>query len=152
MAVAAEELKEEEVPEEGEEGDDAYKNLGKRKKRVPFENIMRKINPETKGFYQSIVTELRKYKFNDRISIPGETFSFKRERFIFITVVGTTLRVYFRLDPKQFYGSTIPMKDASDVKKYQDIPSFLKIKSNLAVKRTIELAKKLAEENGIAEA
>ena len=96
-----------------------------------------------------IVNALNEYEFNDRISIPGETFSYKRERLIFITFSGKTLKAHFKLSPRRFEDSPIPAKDASDVKKYEDIPMYLKIKSDLAARRVIALGRELAEKHEV---
>ena len=133
---------------ENEQGD-FFDTLGKRRKRIPFQNKIRRAAPETRGRYRDIVNALREYGFTDRMSIPGETFSYKRKRLIFVTMAGKTLKVHFALDPKEFENSTIPMKDASEAKKFADIPSYLKIKSDLAVRRVIALAQRLAEENNV---
>ena len=155
---AEEEDEEEEADEEEEsadpqsvstEPDNPFAELGQRKKRIPFENMIARSDKQTRARYREIVAALREYDFNDRKSIPGETFSYKRTRLVYVTMVGTTLRVYFKLDPKEFENSPIPAKDASDKKKYEDIPMFLKVKSNLAVKRVIELARRVAEENNV---
>ena len=143
-----EESEEDEEPQEVDPND-PFAGLGKRRKRVPFENKMRRAAPEVRARYKEIVKALNEYEFNDRKSIPGETFSYKRERLIFITFSGTTLKVHFKLDPKEYEDSPIPAKDASDVKKFEDIPLYLKIKSNLAVKRVIILAQRIIEERQI---
>jgi hypothetical protein len=83
------------------------------------------------------------------MSIPGETFSYKRKRLIFITMAGKTLKVHFAIDPREFADSAIPVKDASEAKKFEDIPSYLKVKSDLAVRRVIALAQRLAEEYNV---
>lgn len=134
--------------EEGEEGNE-FSGLGKRRKRVPFENKMRRADVDTRERYKFIVSELRQYDFNDRKSIPGETFSYKREKLIFITFSGSTLKVHFRLDPKDYEDSPIPAKDAGDAKKYEDVPLFLKIKSDLAARRVLLLAQKVIEEHNV---
>ena len=146
---AEDEDDEEEYEEGDEEDDDVFSKLGKRRKRVPFQKKISKAGPETKERYKEIVKALNEYDFNDRMSIPGETFSFKRERLIFITFSGKTLKVHFKLEPRDYIDSPIPAKDASDVKKYEDIPMYLKVKSNLAARRVIALGQELAEKYGV---
>ena len=143
-----EESDEEEAEGEGEEGNE-FSALGKRRKRVPFENKMRRADVDTRERYKFIVSELRQYDFNDRKSIPGETFSYKREKLIFITFSGSTLKIHFRLDPKDYEDSPIPVKDAGEAKKYEDVPLFLKIKSDLAARRALLLAQKVIEDNNV---
>ncbi len=145
------EEEEEEIEEEAEQGeeDDIFSKLGKRRKRIPFQKRIAKCDPDTKDRYKMIVNALNEYEFNDRISIPGETFSYKRERLIFLTFSGKTLKAHFKLSPRRFEDSPIPAKDASDVKKYEDIPMYLKIKSDLAARRVIALGRELAEKHEV---
>lgn len=142
-----EEVKEEE-PQEGDEEFD-FDQLGKRRKRIPFEKKVKRSTVDTRDRYQLIVSELRKYDFNDRMSIPGETFSYKREKLVFLTFSGNTLKVHFRLDPKEFIDSPLPIKDASEVKRFEEVPAFIKIKSDLAARRAVALGERVAEENGV---
>ena len=143
-----EEPEEEPELEEEPEDDNPFANL-KRKKTVPFETKLKKAKKEVKERYKMIVAALREYEFNDRKSIPGETFSYKRNKLVFITFSGASLKVHFKLDPKDFVDSPIPMKDASEVKKYEEVPAFLMVKSDLAARRVIKLATELAEANSV---
>ena len=153
----AEDEGEEDAEEEGEEAgegeadDNGFSGLGKRRKKIPFENKLRRAEFDTRERYKYIVSELRQYDLNDRKSIPGETFSYKREKLVFITFSGSTLKVHFKLDPKEFEDSPIPAKDASDTKKYEDTPMYLKVKSDLAARRVVALAKKVFEEHNVPE-
>ena len=146
-----EEGSEEPEGEEGEAGEGGFNGLGKRRKKIPFENKLRRAEFDTRERYKYIVSELRQYDLNDRKSIPGETFSYKREKLVFITFSGSTLKVHFKLDPKDFEDSPIPAKDASDTKKYEEIPVYLKVKSDLAARRVVLLAKKVFEEHQVPE-
>ena len=141
------EEEEEAEPVEGEE--DPFANLGKRRKRIPFENKIKRSKPETRERYKEIVNALREYDFNDRKSIPCETFSYKKEKMIVLTFSGQTLKAYFRLKPKDFADSPIPVKDASDVKKFEDTPLYLIIKSDLAARRVVALAQRVIDEHNI---
>lgn len=140
---------EKEVAEDEESDEFSFDDLGKRRKRIPFEKKIKRSTSDTRTRYQMIVSELRKYDFNDRTSIPGETFSYKREKLIFITFSGNTLKVHFRLNPKEFEDSPLPIKDASDVKRFEDVPAFIKIKSDLAARRAVALGERVAEENSV---
>ena len=139
---------EEDESEESIEGN-GFNELGKRRRQIPFENRLRKCGPQTRERYNVIVAALRKYKFNDRVSIGGETFSYKRNKIVYITFTGATLKVYFSLDPKEFEESSLPIRDASGMKKYAQTPSCLRIKSNLASRRAIALVERLAQENNV---
>ena len=146
-----EEEEDEEEVEDDEDEDTSgnFKNLGKRNKRVPFEKKIRKADLDTKARYNLIVNALREFDFNDRISIPGETFSYKREKLVFLTFSGKTLKAYFRLNAKDFEDSPIPVKDASELKKYESTPCYLKVKSDLAARRVVALATQVAKQNDV---
>ena len=144
-----EELSEEEevLVEEGE--DNPFAGLGKRRKRIPFENKVKRAKPEVTTRYRLIVSALREYGFNDRKSIPCETFSYKKEKMVILTFSGQTLKAYFRLNASDYVDSTIPLKDAEGIKKYEDTPSYLIIKSDLAARRVIQLAERIIQEHNI---
>ena len=147
----AEEKPEPEEPEDVEYDEDGnpFGGLGGRKERVPFEERLAKSSKEVREYYEALKKVLDEYVINDRFSIPGETFSFKREKLVFITFAGNTLKVYFALDPKEFADSTIPVKSAADVKKFEDTPSYLRIKSNLATRRAIYLVRRICTERRV---
>ena len=126
-----------------------YDKFGERRKTIPFENKVKRVKDATKNRYQIIVDGLRKYNFNDRISVHGETFSFKKRKLIYLTFIGETLKVYFRLKYKDYIDSTIPLKDASTIKKYKDTPTYLVIKSDLAARRVVLLGEKIVKQNRI---
>jgi len=126
-----------------------YSQLGDRRKFIPFENRIKHCKPETINRYKEIVKGINEYDVNDRFSIPGETFSYKKERLVLLNISGKTLKVYFKLDPTKFIDSTIPIKNVSNIKKYQDIPSCLVIKSDLAARRAINLAHDLFKDRKI---
>lgn len=141
----------EEVPqiEEKFNPNDFFATLNGRKKRVPFETKIKRSPQDVKDRYNELMNILRMYDFNDRISVPGETFSFKRERLIFVNLIGKTFRVYFRLDPKQYSDSKIPLIDCTVIKKFADVPLCIKIKSDLSVKRVQSLTEDIAKENNV---
>ena len=132
-----------------DENGNPFGNLGPRRKRIPFENKIKRSKPETRERYKIIVDALREFDFNDRKSIPCETFSFKKEKLIVLAFSGSTLKAFFRLNPAEYEDSPIPVKDATDVKKYQETPAYLVIKSDLAARRAVMLAERIAEERGI---
>ena len=144
-----EEKKEEPKEEEEFAEDGSFKNLSGRRRHIPFESKLKHSSKETREYYKEIVKAIREYKVSDRISIPGETVSYKRERLVFITFAGQTLKVHFALDPKEFEGSTIPVKDVSEVKKYEQTPAYLKVKSSLAARRAIMLAQRVLSEHKV---
>ena len=148
-------VEEEPAPEEpyeevrGEPVEGNFKGLNGRRRRIPFENKLKRSVPEVREHYKEIAHVIAEYKVNDRKSIPGETVSYKREKLVFITFSGKTLKVHFALDPKEFENSPLPIKDASDVKKYEQTPAYMRVKSGLAVRRSIDLIRRIMTEHKV---
>ena len=59
------------------------------------------------------------------------------------------MKVYFKLDPNEYLTSPIPVKDASKVKKYADVPALLDVRSDLSLKRAKELVDTVMANAGI---
>ena len=129
---------EEEAPAEA--GPDGLVIKGKRK-RKPFETRLRNSEYDLRHKYYDLRDYIKWYGLRNRVSIPGDTFSYKRQRYVFVTIVGKHLRVYLQLDPKDYADSTIPVEQA-EAKKYEDLPCLLRVKSDLAYRR----AKKLVDD------
>ena len=129
---------EEEAPAEA--GPDGLVIKGKRK-RKPFETRLRNSEYDLRHKYYDLRDYIKWYGLRNRVSIPGDTFSYKRQRYAFVTIVGKHLRIYLQLDPKDYADSTIPVEQA-EAKKYEDLPCLLRIKSDLAYRR----AKKLVDD------
>lgn len=62
-------------------------------------------------------------------------------------IAGKGLKIHYALDPADYEESTIPVKDYSHVKLYEEIPAQLKVRSDLSVKR----AKMLIDDICLAE-
>ena len=143
-----EEEPEEEDEEEEEEDDEAPAEVsadglvikGKRK-RKPFETRLRNSDYDLRHKYYDLRDYIKWYGLRNRVSIPGDTFSYKRQRYAFVTIVGKHLRIYLQLNPQDYADSTIPVEQA-EAKKYEDLPCLLRIKSDLAYRR----AKKLVDD------
>ena len=133
-----EEAEDEEAP--AEVGADGLVIKGKRKRR-PFELRLRNSEYDLRHKYYDLRDYIKWYGLRNRVSIPGDTFSYKRQRYVFVTIVGKHLRVYLQLDPKDYADSTIPVEQA-EAKKYEDLPCLLRVKSDLAYRR----AKKLVDD------
>ena len=155
----AEEADEDEDEEEGEE-EEEYEEVEevneageivkvKRKKRVKFETKLKNSVFDLRHKYYDLRDYIKWYGINNRISIPGDTFSYKRKKFAFITIVGKRLKLYLALDPAKYEDSPIPVERAS-AKKYMDVPCLLKIKSDLSYRRAKALVDAMMEEAGIA--
>lgn len=143
-----EEAVEEPVEEPAPADDDAPEADGdadggdaERKKRVPFAERLENADPDLKAKYDELSDYIRSYGIKNRVSIPGDTFSAHRERYVFLTITGKHIKAYFALDPASYYGSPIPVNESSS-KKYDDLKVVLRVKSDLSLKR----AKKLVDD------
>ena len=143
-----EEPEEEEDEEEDEDEEEAPAEAGPeglvikgKRKRKPFETRLRNSEYDLRHKYYDLRDYIKWYGLRNRVSIPGDTFSYKRQRYAFVTIVGKHLRIYLQLDPKDYAESTIPVEQA-EAKKYEDLPCLLRIKSDLAYRR----AKKLVDD------
>ena len=137
---------EEEDEEEGEEApaDDnapAGLNIKGKRRRASFETRLKNSEFDLRHKYYDLRDYIKWYGLRNRISIPGDTFSYKRQRYVFITIVGKHIRVYLNLDPNDYADSTIPVEPAL-AKKYEDLPCLLRVKSDLSYRR----AKKLVDD------
>ena len=134
--------KEEEEEDEAPvvEGPEGLVIKGKRK-RKPFETRLRNSVYDLRHKYYDLRDYIKWYGLRNRVSIPGDTFSYKRQRYVFVTIVGKHLRVYLNLNPDDYAESTIPVERA-EAKKYEDLPCLLRVKSDLAYRR----AKKLVDD------
>ncbi len=145
---------EEEDEEEGEEEQPADSNLpaglnikGKRR-RASFETRLKNSEFDLRHKYYDLRDYIKWYGLRNRISIPGDTFSYKRQRYVFVTIVGKHIRVYLGLDPNDYADSTIPVEPAT-AKKYEDLPCLLRVKSDLSYRRAKKLVDDVMQKIGI---
>lgn len=106
-------------------------------------------NDLVKERYSALKNELLSYKkAKARISWYAESFRLGKPTVAKITVRGKTLTLYLALSPDKLQGTKYHYKDVGGVKKYAQVPTCLKIKSNRAVRWAKELISLMAEENG----
>ena len=127
--------------------DDPFANMKKRH-RAKFENRIKSADQELRDKYYELRDYIRSYEVKDRLSVPGITFSLHRERYVFITIAGKKLKVYFALNPDDYKDSTIPVI-ANTSKKFEDLPTELKVKSDLSLKRAKTLVDDVMKAKGI---
>ena len=150
----AEEPKEEEPAEEAEETSEETESeedpFGKlrAKKRASFETRLKKSDADLRHKYYDLRDYIKSYGVNNRISIPGDTFSAHRERLVFLTITGKHMKAYFALDPKDYEKSPIPVESV-ETKKFQDVPTCLRIKSDLSFRRAQKLVDDLMTKKGL---
>ena len=145
----------EEEPEEEEEeeapADDNSPvglNIKGKRRRASFETRLKNSEFDIRHKYYDLRDYIKWYGLRNRISIPGDTFSYKRQRYVFVTIVGKHIRVYLNLDPANYADSTIPVEKA-EAKKYEDLPCLLRVKSDLSYRRAKKLVDDLMQKIGI---
>ena len=144
-----EEELEEEAPEEAP-ADNAPVGLairGKRR-RASFETRLKNSEFDLRHKYYDLRDYIKWYGMRNRVSIPGDTFSYKRQRYAFVTIVGKHIRIYLNLDPQAYADSTIPVERA-EAKKYEDLPCLLRVKSELSYRRAKKLVDDLMQKVGL---
>ncbi len=93
-----------------------------------------------KDYYGIIKNKLLSYrKVNSRISWHHEAFNFGRQQAAKINVRGKTLFLYLPLNPEDFDDTKYNFKDCSHIKKFEQLPFRVKIKSKRALQYTLEL-------------
>ena len=102
-----------------------------------------KLNLAT-GNQKDFYNEIREYilsfnKTRSRISFSYDNFFLGRKSIAKLTVRGKTLCMYVSLSPSEFMDTKYYPKDVSDIKKYEDTPMLIKIKSSRGVKFAKEL-------------
>jgi|GEM_PF-4770126 len=98
-----------------------------------------------KDYYALIVSALLSYKkVKSRMSWSCESFTLGRKTIAKLVVRGKTLALYLALDPKA-QDAKYFVRDCSEKKKYESVPSMIRIKSTRAVKYARELIAKMLE-------
>lgn len=128
--------------------DDRFALLAKRR-RAKFETRLKAADQDLRSKYYELRDYIRSYGLKDRMSIPGITFSLHRDRYVFITISGKKLKVYYALNPDDYAESTIPVI-ANSAKKYEDLPAEFKVRSDLSVKRAKILVDDVMKAKGVS--
>ena len=154
----AEDEVDEEEEDEGEDEEDEGQpedsnvpvglNIKGKRRRASFETRLKNSEFDLRHKYYDLRDYIKWYGLRNRISIPGDTFSYKRQRYVFVTIVGKHIRVYLGLDPNDYADSTIPVEPAT-AKKYEDLPCLLRVKSDLSYRRAKKLVDDLMQKIGM---
>lgn len=95
---------------------------------------------EQKAYYNEIKNLLLSYKkINSRVSWNYDSFNLGREKKVKIAFRGKTLVAFFALDPEKYSDSKYFPHDKGDVKKFEDTPMMVKIKTERSKNRALEL-------------
>jgi hypothetical protein len=132
--------------------DSPFTRTGKKKiVRIPFQTRMKYASEEQLANYDEIKNYLLSYRVKSRVSATGDTFRLQKVEYAKLTIAGKGLKLYIALDPNQYDDSTIPVDDVSNKKIYQNMPTALKIKSNLSLKRAKQLIDDLMLQRGLTQ-
>ena len=101
-----------------------------------FEQKLNMAKPVVRQYFKELTRYFVSLGFTPAVTKSSETFSYKNTKYAMITAAGKSgLKVYYKLDAKDYKNSTIPVKDVGEVKKYEKTPLLFVAKSDLAVKR-----------------
>ena len=104
-----------------------------------------------KSRYSVIKNKLLAYKkMKSRMSWSNETFRAGRPAFAKLAVRGRTISLYLALPTAEYADTKYRFEDVSDVKKYEQTPMRLKLRSDRSVKYACELISAAAERAGLA--
>ena len=110
--------------------------------RIPFEQKFEMADQSIKDAYTQIKNAAMSYGLRSRISNFGDTFKLNGPNkgvYLKLTIVGKTLRAYYKLNPKDYEGTTLPFEDVSDKKSYAETPLLLRVRSGLSLRRALAL-------------
>ncbi len=104
---------------------------------------------EIKEYYSTLKNELLSYsRVSSQINWSNDRYAYRGDTIAKIGVRGRTLCVYLALNPAEFPESTYHQKFAGDTKMYEKTPLMMKVKSGVALKRTLRLIELLMERVG----
>lgn len=141
---AEEEADEEELPVEEENNNEEIIDVPTDKlviRRTKFINKMKFTSDKTKEYYSQIKNLLLSYGTKNKVARRNEAFR-KSGLVAKISISGKSLRLHLPLDPndeERFPTSKYHQFSLADKKQYSEVPFTLKIKSDRALKRALEL-------------
>lgn len=136
---------EEPAPAEEAEAGNGFGDITRRS----FAEKLELADDDLRNKYEELKAEAARYGLKGRVSKSGDTYHLGRKNYLKIMIVGKTLRTYYALDPKEYAGSPIPVEDVSEKKAFADMPSMLRVKSNLSLRRAKTLLADMMKADGI---
>ena len=113
-----------------------------------FENKIKFASPKAKYYYNELKNALMVYKTKCRVSKKAEAFR-KNGLIAKLSVSGKSIRVHLALDPKAYDEGKYHHDDLGAKRAFKEVPFTMKIRSDLACKRAIELIDELAATKGL---
>ena len=114
--------------------------------RWSFTARLHRAPEELASYYTQLKNQLLSYKrVRSRVSWSYDTINYRREPIVKFAMRQKSLLVYLALDPAQFEDTKYFFTDASEKKKYEQVPMRLKIRGARGFKHASELIAILAE-------
>ena len=117
-------------------------------KRTPFPEKFAALDAEMKEKLFAIRSKLAEYELSERISIKGDLFSAHRVRYAFISLGRKVIKLSLNLDVMDYASSSIPVEENKG-SKLSDTPLLFRIRSDLSLKRALQLIEDMAEKHGL---
>lgn len=143
----AEEPAEEEAEAEAPEGENDLFAALRNKRRASFETRLKNADFDLRHKYYDLRDHIKSYGLSNRLSIPGDSFSAHRKRYVFITINGKHLKVYFAANPDDYKDTPIPV-ERTETKKYEDLPLQFKVRSDLSFRRAVKIVDDMLTKEG----
>ena len=143
----AEEPAEEETEAEAPEGENDPFAALRNKRRASFETRLKNADFDLRHKYYDLRDHIKSYGLSNRLSIPGDSFSAHRKRYVFITINGKHLKVYFAANPDDYKDTPIPV-ERTETKKYEDLPLQFKVRSDLSFRRAVKIIDDMLTKEG----
>lgn len=118
--------------------------------RISFSKRLNASDSVLKSEYKDIKKEIEAYGIKSRVSFSGDSYRLHTVKYLKITVAGKKLKLYYKLAPHKYDGTTIPHDDVSSKGIYKDTPLAFKVRSTLSVNRAKKLIKDMMTEAGYA--
>ena len=111
-----------------------------------FEGKLCQGSVEQKAYYNQIKNLLLSYKkISSRLSWNYDSFNLGREKKVKIAFRGKTMVLYLALNPNDYAGTKYYTYNVGGVKKFEETPMMIKIKSARGVKHATELITEMLE-------
>lgn len=143
----AEEPAEEEIEAEAPKGENDPFAALRNKRRASFETRLKNADFDLRHKYYDLRDHIKSYGLSNRLSIPGDSFSAHRKRYVFITINGKHLKVYFAANPDDYKDTPIPV-ERTETKKYEDLPLQFKVRSDLSFRRAVKIVDNMLTKEG----
>lgn len=137
-------LEENDLVEEGNLFDRLPKN-----KRKQFAERILSADASVQEKYTILKKEMLSYRLNSRVSLRCDTFKFHRKTMCKIYISGSSIKVYYALNPYEYLTSTLTIKNVSSKKSFKETPVMIRVKSDLSLKRALILLQDLMTKNEI---